>query len=183
MMDRGTSIPWPRKSQINYEDLDENLVLFFDYRQATERGRAPQGFEVETNRSSIAHGFGKSFRVRQHADGAQSLGIALHGNALSRVSAERRGNDLFSQTQPDEFQIRIDLCHLQASRRVFAHVVSESFDDSLSDCVVRRFWRAVVCYFVDAIRLEAGNRTGGECAREIEHRFNDAAANRRRRQR
>src|SRR6266478_1168696 len=157
-----------RKSQMDFEgDSDEYFVLLVAFEQVVKEKRAALRLEIHTDRGSIAHTFGQTPGVREHANCAQRLRIAFKQNSLAGVSAECRGDDLFAQSQLNEIEIGVNRSDLQMPRLILAQVIAESFENAIRDLVVGSFRDAVVFDFVDAIRVETRNRARGELTREI----------------
>src|SRR5712691_1596101 len=160
----------------SYGNSDEDFVLLVTFEQVIEEKCVVLSLEIQTDRSSIAHAFGQPPGVREHANRAQRLRIAFEQNSLAGVGAECRGDDLFAQSQLNEIEIGVNRSNLEMPRLVLAQVIAESFKNAIRDRVVGCLWRAVVFDFVDAIRVEPRNRSGGEFASEIKRSFEDPRA-------
>src|SRR6266404_3269271 len=163
----------PEKSNGFEGDSDEYFVLLVAFEQVVKEKRAALRLEIHTDRGSIAHTFGQTPGVREHANCAQRLRIAFKQNSLAGVSAECRGDDLFAQPQLNEIEIGINRSDLQMPGLILAQVIAESFENAIRDLVIGVLRGAVVFDFVDAIRVESRNRAGGEFAREIKCCFDN----------
>src|SRR5260370_7995957 len=92
----------------SYGNSDEYFVLLVAFEQFLKEKRAVLRLEIHTDRGSIAHTFGQTPGVREHANCAQRLRITFKQNSLAGVSAECRGDDLFAQPQLNEIEIGIN---------------------------------------------------------------------------
>src|SRR5260370_40928251 len=155
----------------SYGNSDEYFVLLVAFEQFLKEKRAVLRLEIHTDRGSIAHTFGQTPGVREHANCAQRLRIAFKQNSLAGVSAECRGDDLFAQPQLNEIEIGINRSDLQMPGLILAQVIAESFENAIRDLVIGVLRGVVVFDFVDALRVDSRYRSGGEFAREIKRCF------------
>src|SRR5712691_6165422 len=118
----------PQKSNEFGGGSGEQFVLPVAFEQVFQEKRVALRLEIQTDRSSIAHAFGQTLCVREHANRAQRLRIAFEQNSLSGVSAERCGDDLLAQSQLNEIKIGVNRSDLQMSRLILAQVISEGLE-------------------------------------------------------
>src|SRR5260370_28405969 len=113
----------------SYGNSDEYFVLLVAFEQVVKEKRAVLRLEIHTDRGSIAHTFGQTPGVREHANCAQRLRIAFKQNSLAGVSAECRGDDLFAQPQLNEIEIGINRSDLQMAGFFLAAGISVNFSN------------------------------------------------------